>query len=352
MTPDALLEQFDSELFEFLHRADPRSETFREMVAYHMAWRSWDNSEATANTGKRLRPLVTLLTAQTLAGDYRPAVPAAIAVQLVHDFSLILDDIMDHDQFRRNRPSLWVNYGASHAMTAAAGLYVLGLDALQDYRGVGAASFGPRDLSRILLDTCLEMNDAQHADLDWENRFSMTLDQVKEVALGRTCLIRCGAELGAASSVRDPAIQEVFREFGSLLAVAYTLFDDQLGLWGNEDRNGKPLRSDLREHKKTYPIVAGYLGSGLAGRRRLETLLARPEPDDDEITSIMELLDEADARGATLREGERLSRLAIECLQRPVLAGYDVSALIEMTESLLRGLISPSSSLPRGGPAW
>ncbi|MEU6479062.1 polyprenyl synthetase family protein [Streptomyces sp. NPDC047017] len=351
MTPDALLGQFDQELFAFLHREQPRSETFRRMVSDHMAWRSWDDGEpATANArGKRVRPLLALLTARAIVGDHRRAIPAAIAVQLVHDFSIILDDIMDRDRTRRNRPALWVSYGTGHAMTAAAGIYVVGLDALQDYLDGTWPDVQARDLSRTLLDSCLEMADSQHIDLDWEKRLDMTLDQVREVALGRSCLIRCGVELAAAVSTPDREVRLAFREFGALVATAFSVIDDFRGLWGSEERNGKPLRSDLRRHKKTYPIVVGHQRSAPAGRSRLQALLTGPEPGDTEIAAIMELLDEADAATATLREVARLSAQAVELLRRPPLARFAVSELIELTESLFGGLAGSSPALSQGG---
>ncbi|MFE0176014.1 polyprenyl synthetase family protein [Streptomyces sp. NPDC059002] len=351
MTADALLTQFDQELFAYLHREQPRSETFRRMVSDHMAWRSWDDGEPTTAQarGKRVRPLLALLTARAIAGDHRGAMPAAIAVQLVHDFSIILDDIMDRDRMRRNRPALWVSYGTGHAMTAAAGLYVIGLDALQESLDEARPHVEARALTRTLLDSCLEMAEAQHVDLDWERRLDMTLDQVEAVALGRSCLLRCGIELAAAVSTPDRGVRAAFREFGALLATAFSVIDDFRGLWGSEERNGKPLRSDIRRHKKTYPIVVGHLRSTPAARRRLRALLADPEPGDAEIAAIMELLDEADAGGATLHEVARLSRRAVETLHGPPLARFVVSELVELTETLFGGLAGSAPSLSQGG---
>lgn len=351
MTPDALLDEFDQELFDFLHRAQPRSETFRRMAGEHMAWRSWDDSRPTADSsrGKRIRPLLALLTARAICGDHRRAVPAGIAVQLVHDFSIILDDIMDRDRVRRARPALWVAYGTGHAMTAAAGLYVLGLHALQDQLADGTPRSTERALTRTLLDSCLEMADAQHTDLDWERRLDITLDQVRTVALGRSCLLRCGIELAAAVSTPDPQVHAAFREFGAHLATAFSVVDDHRGLWGSERRNGKPLRSDLRGNKKTYPVVAGYLNATPAAQKRLQTLLTVPDPDDADLAVIMELLDEADASAATLREVGRLSRAAVDTLRRPPLAEFAVTDLVELTERLFAG---SAPSLPQGGATW
>ncbi|MFJ6124198.1 polyprenyl synthetase family protein [Streptomyces griseoviridis] len=350
MNPDALLDEFDDELFAFLHRERPRSDTFRRMVSDHMDWRSWDDGTPTAPNarGKRVRPLLSLLTARAIAGDHRGAIPAGIAVQLVHDFSIILDDIMDRDRTRRNRPALWVSYGTGHAMTAAAGIYVVGLDALQDYPAQGGSHADTRDLTRTLLESCLEMADAQHLDLDWERRFDLTLDEVRTVALGRSCLIRCGIELAAAVSTPDPAIRAAFREFGALVATAFSIVDDHRGLWGNAERNGKPLLSDIRGHKKTYPIVVGQLRCAPADRPRLRDLLAHPEPGDPEIAAIMELLDGADAAGATLREVRRLATLAVERLTTPPLARCAVSDLVELTRSLFAGA---TASAPGTAPA-
>ncbi|MEU1294148.1 polyprenyl synthetase family protein [Streptomyces sp. NPDC005840] len=336
MNPDALLAQFDDELFAFLHRERPRSETFRRMVADHMDWRAWDDGRPTAPDarGKRVRPLLSLLTARAIGADHRAAIPAAIAVQLVHDFSIILDDIMDRDRTRRNRPALWVSHGTGHAMTAAAGIYVVGLDALQDYPDQGLTHTATRDLTRTLLESCLEMADAQHLDLDWEQRFDITLDEVRTVALGRSCLIRCGIELAAAVSTPDREIRAAFREFGALVATAFSIVDDHRGLWGSEERNGKPLHSDLRGHKKTYPVVAGQLACAPAERRRLRDLLAHPEPGDHETAEIMRLLDGADAAGATLREVERLRALAVERLRTPPLTRCAVADLVDLTRRL------------------
>jgi geranylgeranyl diphosphate synthase type I len=312
------------------------------MIAWHMAWQSWDDrSEAVPNAGgKKVRPLLALLAAQALAGDYRKAMPAALAVQIVHDFSIVLDDIMDQDHIRRGRPTLWVRDGINRAMTAATGLYIVGLDALQDYPALGVAPAQLRRLTRILFSCCLEMHDAQFIDLNWERQFDMTLDEVKQVALGRSALIKCGAEVGAAVASEDEEVQAALSAYGALLATAYSIYDDQRGLWGVEADNGKPLCSDIRQRKKTYPIVAGHLRAGDAGRQRMIELFASPEIGNAEIDAVLTILDETGASALTLDEVARLGGQALDCLDRPALAGFDMSPFVEVTHALLDGHVA------------
>lgn len=352
MTPAALLEEFDRELFAFLHRQDIRSETFRDMIAWHMAWHSWDDPrDAMPNAGgKKIRPLLALLAAQAIAGSHHRAMPAALAVQIVHDFSIVLDDIMDQDHIRRGRPTLWVRDGVNHAMTAATGLYIVGLDALQEYPALGLAPAQLRRLMRILFSCCLEMHDAQFLDLNWENQFDMTLEEVKQVALGRSALIKCGAELGAAVVSEDEEVRAALSAFGAFLATAYSIYDDQRGLWGSEAGNGKPLCSDIRQRKKTYPIVAGYRRTSNAGRQRMTELFAAPELGNREIGEVLAILDEVDASARTLDEVARLGAQALDCLDWPALRSFDMAPFADVTHALLDGHIAcRTAAEPRFG---
>ncbi|WP_030741375.1 polyprenyl synthetase family protein [Streptomyces sp. NRRL S-31] len=244
-----------------------------EMAAYSFGWCEVGGAPATAPGGKGVRQALAVLGAEAAGADGRRGVPAAVAVELVHAFSLLHDDIMDGDATRRRRPAVWQAYGTGPAVLAGDALFALAVDA------VAAAPEGPgavRQLSAALADLVRgQADDLLFAARPWTGPQRVTAREYRAMAEGKTgallgCALALGAALGGAPRDTVAALDRAGRHLG----VAFQLVDDVLGIWGDPAVTGKPVGGDLREGKKTFPVLAA-LASPAA--RRLPALLGSAE---------------------------------------------------------------------------
>ncbi|MFB7719820.1 polyprenyl synthetase family protein [Nocardia sp. NPDC056100] len=303
-------------LVEPAHRAavDRLSGSMRHIAGYHAGW--WDADGAPcAESGKSVRPALALAAARAISGRHgdmrtRAAIPAAVAVELVHDFSLLHDDVMDHDLTRRHRPSAWAVFGVGQAILTGDALQALSIEVLSELPC-------PNPPVRVLISTMLELCAGQSADIGFENRTDVTLDECMTMAAGKTAaLLGCACELGALAAGATPQQAAQLRAFGRHLGTAFQLVDDLLGIWGDPRATGKPVGSDLRSHKKSLPVMAA-LSSGTAAGDQLGRLYHRDEPvDDPAVAHFTELIERAGARRWASTEAEREIASAMTCLAR------------------------------------
>ncbi|MER6030142.1 polyprenyl synthetase family protein [Streptomyces sp. NPDC001851] len=244
-----------------------------EMAAYSFGWCEVGGAPAAAPGGKGVRQALAVLGAEAAGADGRAGIPAAVAVELVHAFSLLHDDIMDGDATRRRRPAVWKAYGTGPAVLAGDALFALGVETLAAVpQGAGAV--------RLLSGALADLVRGQADDLLFTTRpctgpERVTPEQYRAMAEGKTgallgCAVALGAALGGAPEATVTALDRAGRHFG----VAFQLVDDVLGIWGDPAVTGKPVGGDLRERKKTYPVLAAL---GSPASQALPGLLDTPE---------------------------------------------------------------------------
>lgn len=240
------------------------------VCAYHEGWVDPEGNVCAGDRGKLLRPTLALAVAEAVGGTASAAVPAGVSVEAVHAFSLIHDDIMDRDETRRHRATAWKAFGVPMAILAGDALLGLSLSVLLDAPSDRAAVRATR---RIAHDT-QRLIAGQRADLAFEVRDDVTLDDYITMAIGKTgALISAACALGAELAGADAATVDLFARCGDRLGLAFQIVDDVLGIWGNPSTTGKPVFSDLRSRKKTYPVVSALNGSGPTARRLRELYL-------------------------------------------------------------------------------
>jgi geranylgeranyl diphosphate synthase, type I len=273
-------------LREAVGRLDPLT---ARVAGYHLGWSDADGRPARAG-GKSLRPALALLSARAAGAGPAEGARAAAAVELVHAFSLLHDDIMDGDRERRHRPTAWVVFGRAAAILAGDALLTLATELLLNEGGPGAAA------ARCLSAATRRLIAGQSADLDFEDRQDVGLDECRRMAADKT-----GALLACACSIGVTALAA----YGSEIGMAFQLSDDVLGIWGDPEITGKPTLSDLRTRKKTLPIVAALTGGTAAGRR-LAGLLADPAPlSERDLRTAAGLVEEAGGRTWAERQAQR-----------------------------------------------
>jgi geranylgeranyl diphosphate synthase type I len=257
-----------------------------------------------AGAGKALRPALTLLSARAASSAPERGVPAAVAVELVHNFSLLHDDIMDGDTERRHRPTAWTVYGVGAAILAGDAMLALAQDLLLE-------DTGPQGLwaARALSAAVQRLIAGQGADLAFEQRADVTLAECLAMAGDKTAaLMACACSIGAIHVGGPPELAMGLAAFGAHAGLAFQLTDDLLGIWGAPEVTGKPVRSDLRARKKSLPVVAA-LSAGTGQAAELAGLLAREEALSEEDLLRAAGLVEA-AGGKSWTEAEAATQLA------------------------------------------
>ncbi len=260
--------------------------------------------------GKALRPALTLLSARAAGAPAEQAGPAAVAVELVHNFSLLHDDIMDGDTERRHRPTAWTVFGIGPAILAGDALQALANDLLLEGPAPQAVW-----ASRCLSAAVHRLIAGQGADLAFERRDSVTVDECLDMAADKTAaLMACACSIGAIYVGAPASTAMTLTAFGAYIGLAFQLTDDLLGIWGSTDVTGKPVRSDLRSRKKSLPVVAALASESDAGRE-LAALLAEPEPlSEDQLLEAAELITAAGGRKWVESEADNALSSALGCL--------------------------------------
>ncbi|GAA1970580.1 family 2 encapsulin nanocompartment cargo protein polyprenyl transferase [Kitasatospora viridis] len=258
---------------------DGMPESMARVAAYHFGWREADGSPSAADPGKAIRPALVLAAAEACAGRgadealARGAVRAAASVELVHNFTLLHDDVIDRDDTRRHRLTAWRVFGSTEAILAGDALHSLALRTLAE-DGHPAAG----DAMRRLADCVVELCAGQQADCAFEQRSTVSLDECLAMAEAKTgALLGAACAIGALYGGADQQAARAMDAFGREIGLAFQLIDDLIGIWGDPAVTGKPAGADLLVRKKSLPVVAA-LGSGTAAGAELAAIYALDRP--------------------------------------------------------------------------
>jgi geranylgeranyl diphosphate synthase type I len=258
-----------------------------EMLRFALGW----TDEGIPTLGKSLRPTFCLLTCESLGGDLDKALPVAVAIELVHSFSLIHDDIEDGDETRHHRASLWHQYGRGPAVLAGAALWTVAYDTLNRAHERGLSAERTLAARKVLNDACREMIEGQHQDLTYELRTDVKLDEYIEMIERKSAaLLGASVQLGALVAGADEEEAARFANFGREIGLAFQIRDDILGIWGEGTATGKPVGADIARKKKSLPVVHAFQQVVGPDRDILRTVYAKPEVDDEDVFQVLDVL--------------------------------------------------------------
>ena len=245
--------------------------------------------------GKGTRPALAILSAEAAGAPAETGVPGAVAIELIHDFSLIHDDIIDNDAERRHRTTVWAKFGTGVGIVTGDALLTLAFEV------VLSDPSPPRvRAAKNLAEAVSAMNAGQSMDMAFEERSSVTLEECLAMERGKTgALLTYASSVGAILAGADDAVVDGLAEYGAHLGVAFQAVDDLLGIWGDPERTGKPAGADLRERKKSVPVVIA-LNSGTSAADELAELYARPELDAADVEAATALVEAGGGRDETL----------------------------------------------------
>jgi geranylgeranyl diphosphate synthase type I len=251
-------------------------------MKYHLGWTDEHFNPTAANTGKYLRPTLLLLAYEAAGAKgeetesdnddnyLRRALPAAAAIELTHNFTLIHDDIEDGDEERRHRPTLWKLWGVPQAVNTGDGLFSLARLTLWKALEEGVASSVVARLGMLYDRTCLAITEGQHLDLSFEEHLDIPTQTYLQVIERKTAaLISCSAEMGAILATSDQAVIESLSQFGRALGLAFQVRDDILGIWATQEELGKTPAGDIYRRKKSLPIIHALAHANLSDQQCL-----------------------------------------------------------------------------------
>ncbi|WP_051047418.1 polyprenyl synthetase family protein [Nocardia asiatica] len=292
--------------------------TIRRIANYHFDWTDHDGSPNSGGSwGKGLRAALVLACARAVGGQTAAAVPAAAAVELVHNASLIQDDVFDQDTMRRHRPSVWAAYDPAAAVLVGDALFFSSIEALLS---------SPHSVPAIgtLIDVVKRLLAGERADIEFESRRDVSLPECMAMTAAKTgALIEGACALGARYGEATPEQIGALGSFGHHLGIAFQLVDDYLGIWGVEGVTGKPVLADLRRRKKSLPVVAALQARTPAATELASFYFDEGPMTDAQAMRAARLIEQTGAQDWVLAEGRTHAAKALEKLveARPTVEG-------------------------------
>ena len=320
------LAALEDELHRVIGFGPPPLREYYTMLEYHLGWPD-------GATGKRIRPLLCLLSCAAAAdGEWERALPMAAAIELLHNFSLIHDDIQDSSPLRRGRAAVWKKWGQAQAINAGDAMFALAHLAPHALAARGV----PSDVALAALAdfdrTCLRLTQGQYLDMAFEQRERVTVAEYLEMIEHKTAaLIAAATHVGARLAEASDGCMAHFYEYGRNLGLAFQIQDDLLGIWGDPAVTGKSAASDLEKRKKSLPVVYGLEHSADFARA-----YHQPHSPGASVAALAATLEALGARQYTEKTALDLTAEAIRHLEAASPAGEAGVALRELTDQLLK----------------
>jgi geranylgeranyl diphosphate synthase type I len=296
-----------------------------QMLRYHLGWldehaRPSSPADRVRFGGKKLRGPLCLLACEATGGDPRRVVPGAAAIELIHNFSLIHDDVEDQDAERRHRPTVWARWGIAHAVNAGSNMQALANQAGLRLLHSGVPAARVMDALECLTRAMLAMTEGQFLDIRSQDVRDTSIDEYLAMAAGKTAaLIEAAARLGALVATERPELIAVLTRFGHAFGMAFQARDDLLGIWGAPESTGKPVGGDILKGKRSLPVVFGLSRPGSEGLHR--ALAAR------DVAAVTSHLEAAGARRFVEAMAARYTHEALAELDAPGLEPAPVQSL-------------------------
>ncbi len=336
-----MFSRYKSSVEQELYRAVPTVEASAAylLLRYHLGWvdRQGGEQEIPISQGKALRPTLCLFACDALANDYSRALPAAAALELIHNFSLIHDDIQDQDVERRHQATVWHLWGMPKALSAGNAMQCAGDLALLEVGGKEVAPETVLRVTGILTESYLEMIQGQCMDLTFESRTDIKADEYLYMIACKTgALIRCGLEIGALLATEDAATVQAFAQFGNCLGQAFQIRDDYLGIWGDEATLGKATGNDIRRRKKSYPVVFALEQASGRAMEDLLRIYGQEELEEDDVERVLAVLDEVGSQERSQQLTEAAAARALEALKPVSLPQWARTETEELVDFLAR----------------
>ena len=333
----AMFARYKSQVEQELARSlpQPQDPGPYQLLRYHLGWTASDGTlaQSPVSQGKALRPTLCMFACEALEEDPARALPAAAALELIHNFSLVHDDIQDQDEERRHQATVWSLWGVPKALVAGDAMQSVGDLTLLEPTSHQTSPETALKVSKILTDGYLEMIQGQCLDLAFESSTTITSENYLQMIAYKTgALIRSGLEIGALLATCDPIAFDAFSRFGSCLGRAFQVRDDFLGIWGESNLTGKPAGNDIRRRKKSFPVVVAFERATGKDLDDLSRIYGQDELNEQDVDRVLAVLDEVGAQGRSQTLTESSAEEALEALkpvELPPWARNEAEALVD-----------------------
>jgi geranylgeranyl diphosphate synthase, type I len=331
-----VLEGFEHEMKITIEERGVTAPVFREMIFHHFGWSS-DGDPRIQSKGKRIRPLITMLVAKALGGNDFFARNVGIALELMHNFTIVHDDIMDQSLERRHRPTVWSLWGSSQAINAGDGLFALsylGVLNLEDQN----SDIPPKTILKIIKSltvACLDTVEGQILDIGFESKNDVMVEEcIKMISNKSGSLISCSAQCGALISTDDKSTIENYTEFGRNLGIAFQIRDDYLGIWGDESVTGKTSGIDIIERKKSLPIIWA-LNQKSDQTKIIRSIYAQDQINIEDVSTVTNILTDLGSDKYTIELATQYYDKALEYLHKTNIKNKWQDTIVMLSDFLI-----------------
>lgn len=307
-------------------------------LRYHMGWETpiGEQIQKPSNQGKSLRPALCLFASEALDGDWTQAIPAAVAIDLVHNFSLIHDDIQDGDTKRRNMPTLWYLWGHNKAILSGNVMHALAYKTASTLMEKGISNEKALRTSQLLSESSLSMIQGQCLDLNFEKVIEVSVEQYLEMIKLKTgTLIACSLEIGALLASDNEVQLKKFSKYGGHIGKLFQIRDDVLGIWGDSKKTGKATANDIRRKKKSLPIVYALSKATGQARRSLNRIYQSKSITENEVEEVLNILDHLGAQQFANSVVVHEAELAMKTIQHSNILPWALTEAQELIEFLV-----------------
>jgi len=300
------------------------------MLRYHLGWVDSEGYPQENSNGKQARSTLCFLACEGVGGDWERALPASAAIELMHNFTLIHDDIQDNSWERRNRPTVWKIWGQAQGINAGDAMHALTQLALLKLEERGVPGEKIMLASKILSQTCLSICEGQYLDVEYEDSLDIGLDNYSDMIAKKTAsLFECSLYLGAILGTDNQTQISHLRSFGNRLGMAYQVQNDLIGIWGGKKTGSKSPYTDIKYKKKTLPIIYALQSVKGENREKLLSIYSKAKISAKDISQVVHILDRLGARDYAEKVIEKYH---LEAIQELEIAGLSPSAQREIKE--------------------
>lgn len=322
-----ILGRYDQEIQEAMKSSVIGTDGLSNIIRYHLGWFNEDFKEEKTSSGKLSRPSVCLAACEAVGGDKKVALNTAVSIQLFHDFTLLHDDIEDHDEYRRHRKTVWKIWGVPRAINVGDALFNLSIKkALETKNAEELVDGFYKIIEGQELDMCLGAKDFDQADI--EDYFKMIQKKSAE-------LIAISVKLGAADGGAANEVQELFYNFGINTGLAYQIYDDMVSIWGKKDKSGKEELKDIIERKKTLPLLVLMKIAEQIDRDIVCEIYKKESINKKDAIQICKLLDKYKVHELMKQEIIKYKKLAQAELDKTNVPSEKIKEFIELLEALI-----------------
>ncbi len=328
------LPEIDKELKSIIRGSKSAQEMY-DMMAYFLGWqdefgRKIDDKNA---RGKRFRPTLCLLCCEALGGDYKKALSVAATIELFHNFSLIHDDIEDHDEVRRHKPSLWKLWGIEKAINTGDAMFIL-----SELSGFNLKIESRKKLKILetLNQAFLEITEGQFIDMNFEKSTKVKIANYLEMIDKKTAsLVSASAGVGAIIGTDNLKIIKNFKDFGFNFGMAYQIYDDIAGIWGKKNETGKEVAGDIKKKKKTLPLIYSLEKFDLKKRNQVIKIYKKDKLSDLDIKLVTNLLNKTESKEYTAKLVKDYQKKAVSCLEKIKMKDEIKAEIQDLVSSLI-----------------